>query len=65
MITITEEDKRSGLWLKLNEYFDERAKLVLDRLERDSTEHETAILRGNMQEIRRFQNLTKELPKME
>lgn len=61
-IILTEGDKLSPLWAKLQTYMDQRVVMLIGQLEGDKDPIQTAKLRGNIAELRALQSLGKDRP---
>ena len=61
-IEISEVDKLTMLWQKLNTHFDQRLETLRLQNDKPQSEIETAALRGRIAEIKSFYELTKEYP---
>lgn len=64
-IILTEGDKMSSAWAKLQKYMDQRLVMLLGQLEGDKDPIQTAKLRGNIAELRALQALGKDHPFIE
>ncbi len=61
-IILTEGDKMSSAWAKVQKYMDQRLAYLVSQLEGDKDPLQTAKLRGNIAELRALQALGKEHP---
>jgi len=63
--SITEIEQLSPVWVRLTKHYEDRLEMLRKKLERPQSEIDTALLRGQIAEIKAFFALTAELPKIE
>jgi len=61
-MTLTEGEKLTDLWRKLEEHYTNRLQQLREINDRAQTEMETAQLRGRISEVKSFLAMTKEQP---
>ena len=61
-MTLTDGEKMTSLWLRLEEHFTDRLLMLRQSNDKAQPELETALMRGRIAEVKGFLSLAKEQP---
>jgi hypothetical protein len=65
MLDLTEHEKQSGLWQKIDAYLTTRLTMLHRQLEADLPESKTSTLRGRILEVRDWLHAGQDRPRVE